>query len=843
MAAAASLYSYQDVHAATDSWKTTVGSGNWSDPTNWTLGLPVSGADASIVHADGVKREVDYDYTGTNIVNILRVNNTGGGVDTLNLSANNLSANVGSIGFSHGVGALNISGGTNTFGTLNVGSTTGTGRVTFSGGLLQAINGPEYIGQDVQSTGFMTQSGGTHTVTYDLYVGNNFGSGTYNLSDGTLSVGLSAYHIGYQRGTGVFNQSGGSVVGPYYLSIGDHGGVGVYNLDGGSITLGEALNIADWQGNVAVASGTLNMTNGSITALSAWIGKGDNTRGVIVQSGGTITLTGPGGMNISGSPYAFNINASGTYQLLGGVLASSGTGRLTVYPNSLLQVSTNATIVGFGPFNHTGGTVSFAGTLTIDSFGTAAVQSYNQTGGTFSAKGVVNNGTFGSTNGAASVGAMTGTGFLRVGGGTGTALVSADYLVQSNVTVDSGGTLNVGPVGGLVQPMAISGTMTITNAATVTLMPTANSAASSGVRTNYVKTLNIGSDGSLDLQNHFISVDNTATPFANVHQYIDAAYNRNATTGFGDYSGRGGITSSVVKAHADTMSVGYYDGALQDPSNPNNIGQVLGPNANSGAGTGIPRTQILVRPTLTGDLNGDGVVNSYDVNLFNTFGLFGSPTNLGYQAGDLNGDGVVDAKDVTIFNSAGNFNNGSYSVVTAALKGAKAASTLTGRSASPAAELNPASGTMAFSYDPATGDVKVNYNGFTGFAGKQTFNTTNRALSLIDILSTGGAFALDSTKLTPEAKLALSSTTFTGNTEINLTAVNGYLPDGTDLGRILAPGLDPAQLAGALTLTFNYTGSRQLSGGVAGLIVPEPATFSLIGFGALGLLARRRNRE
>ena len=73
-----------------------------------------------------------------------------------------------------------------------------------------------------------------------------------------------------------------------------------------------------------------------------------------------------------------------------------------------------------------------------------------------------------------------------------------------------------------------------------------------------------------------------------------------------------------------------------------------------------------------------------------------------------------------------------------------------------------------------------------------------------------------------------------------MTAVNGDLPDGTDLGHILASSLDPQGLTGALTLTFNYTGSRVLAGGVAGLIVPEPTTLSLIGLGAMGILARRR---
>ncbi len=176
----------------------------------------------------------------------------------------------------------------------------------------------------------------------------------------------------------------------------------------------------------------------------------------------------------------------------------------------------------------------------------------------------------------------------------------------------------------------------------------------------YVNTLAIGLTGLLDLGRSFLYVDNTATPFSLIHQYINAGYHINSSTGVGDYMGRGGITSSDVKANIDYKGVGYYDGSLQTAGNANNIGQILGPSSNSGAGTGIALTKILIRPTLTGDVNGDGVVNQYDVNIFNTFGLFNMSTPLGYQVGDFNGDGVVDSKDVNIFNSAGNYNNGVY---------------------------------------------------------------------------------------------------------------------------------------------------------------------------------------
>ena len=831
--------------AVNSSWLTNVGSGNWSVPGNWSTGVPTQFSTVNIVHADSINRIVAYDNEGTNNrFATFNLNNTGTGSDVLSFgNEKSISANIENVGFNGGSGGFNQMGGTHTLDALFLGNQGGTGTASLTAGMLQVGTQGEFIGKNTKtSTGVFIQSGGTHITLSDLYVGSFKGNGRYDLSNGTLAVGrFTSLWVGYDHATGIFNQSGGSVS-SFWMSVGAVDGTGTYNMDGGTVTLGEALNIGDWQSNSINASGTLNMTGGSITAALAFVGKGYNSTGLLVQNGGTIMVTGPQGLSISGG--FSNTHVSGTYQLLGGVLASSGTGKLVLYNNGTFFVSNNATIIGFGPFNQTGGTANFAGTLNISATGGGAVTSYNQTGGTFTAPSVINNGTFNSTNGTAFVGALTGTGSLTVGGGTGTALVSADSLNQTNVTVDTGGTLNVGPAGGLVSPVNITGALTITNAATVTFTPTSTPAITSGVKTNFVKTLNIGTNGILDIQNHFVSMDNTATSLATVHQYIDAVYNRNAATGIGDYAGRGGIGSSVVKANADFMSVGYYDGALQDPANPDYVGQILGPNSNSGHGTGIPRTQILVRPTLTGDLNGDGVVDSYDVNLFNSFGLFNQPTTLGYQAGDLNGDGMVDAKDVTIFNSAGNFNKGQFLAVTAFGKSRNPATLHDARPGSTAhATFNPAYGALTFNYDPATGDVKVNYNGFTGYAGKPTFNSTDRALSSIDIRSTGGAFALDATKLASAATTALPYVTLTGNTGINLSSINGYLPDGTDLGSILPTNLDPAMLADALTLAFNYTGSRDVNYGVAGLSVPEPATLYLLGIATIALFARRRRNS
>ena len=755
-------------------------------------------------------------------------------------------------------GFLNLEGGTVAVkGHLFVGNS-GAAKMIMSPSSIARVTLSKdlYIGHQSPSKALVNFDGGNVTVIGKTYIGNG-GEGTVTLS--RRSVGLVDFqddtHVGYQPASkGFLNLDGGTVAVKGHLFVGNSGqgkvilsassvagvtlyknvyvghqssGKGFVTIDGGAVAVKGIMYVGN------DGEGTYSQSGGSMIAHKMILGSGSGT-GVASVSGGTFdadtivlggTNGGSGAMRVSGiaqvvvhKGFRMNdltvdggslavlneapppdedpiLNASivGGYQRDGALYVNGGT---VTTPNIKLGLTPGFT----GSFTQSAGTV-ITGTLTLGTGGTGIV---SITGGLLTAVSTLNNGSFAQTGGISSLGAVSGTGSMTVGGGTGNTQATLDNFSQNSVTINTGGTLTVAPA-----PVRY---------------------------TNAVKTLTINGNGLLDLQNHHLLVDNTATTFAKVKQYVDAAYNRNPGTGIGDYNGRGGITSSVAKMNVDFMGVGYYNGALQNPANPDYVGQVLGPNANSGAGTGIPQTQILVRPTLTGDLNGDGVVNSYDVNLFNTFGLFNQPTNLGYQAGDLNGDGVVNAKDVTIFNSAGNFNNGSFLV-------AKAASTLAGHSAPPAAAvLNPGAGAIAFQYDPVTGNVKVNYNGFTGFPGKPTFNTTNHALSLIDILSTNpAAFPLDSSKVTWAALTALSSSTFVGNTEINLTAVNGYLPDYTDIGRILPPGLNTSQFAGSLIFSFNYTGSRQLAGGLAAPF-PEPAMLSLLGFGALGLLSRRRRQ-
>lgn len=167
-----------------------------------------------------------------------------------------------SIGNGAGSSTLNIDGGTLSVGggngsidvdNLNLGSTAGyTGSHTLSGtGTITAAN--ETIGNG--GTGTLTQTGGTHTVTGTLALGQNAGSsGTYRLQGGVLK----ANHIDtVNAGSATFQFTGGE------LAV-DHFTGHLVNA-GGALSPGNSPGITNITGDYTqTAAGLFNLEIGGL---------------------------------------------------------------------------------------------------------------------------------------------------------------------------------------------------------------------------------------------------------------------------------------------------------------------------------------------------------------------------------------------------------------------------------------------------------------------------------------------------------------------------------------------------------------------------------------------------
>ena len=176
------------------------------------------------------------------------------------------------------------------------------------GGTLSVSN--QYVGSG--GTGTFTQSGGTNTVSSNLYLGNAAtDNGTYALN-GPATLSATTQYVGYS-GTGTFSQSAGTNAltnGYVSLYLGyNTTGAGSYSLSG----------------------------SGSLSAYEQYVG--NSGTGTFSQSGGT-----------NGATYlelGVNSGASGTYNL-------SGSGQLSAMTESI-------GLSGTGTFTQTGGmnTVSY----------------------------------------------------------------------------------------------------------------------------------------------------------------------------------------------------------------------------------------------------------------------------------------------------------------------------------------------------------------------------------------------------------------------------------------------------------------------------------------------------
>ncbi len=418
---------------------------------------------------------------------------------------------------------------------------------------------------------------------------NTLSIGTLTLSGGLLSSPRTEIVVG-EFGTGSFAQTGGTLASSNLLIMGHSpGSIGSYFLSAGSMTTAEVV-VADFgtgtftqsggsnnAGSLAIglrpgSSGTYNLTAGSLSANAETVGllgvsnNANGFEGSIIQSGG---INNVGTLTF----YSGSINPT-EYLLSGGILAVSGSENILGFSSLLgsadtagflqsgglnsaasLSIDANFTNNQTAIFNLEGGTLSIAKTATVAT--TSGTASFTQSGGLFTAANLVVStlSTFMQNAGAASIGSLSNGGNIFIGTG-GNLTVNSSFSqtagqtnVNGRLTLQGGGTINGG-------------------------------------------TLQIGGNGVVDITNSSLAINYGSPandPVATIFGYLVNGYNGGAWTG------TAGIISTTAQTQGGpALSVGYVDG-------------------NTDTGTAAGPNQILIKYTLAGDANLDGVVNFADL--------------------------------------------------------------------------------------------------------------------------------------------------------------------------------------------------------------------------------------
>jgi hypothetical protein len=281
-------------------------------------------------------------------------------------------------------------------------------------------------------------------VTLDIGV-NPGSSGSYDLVGGTLEDDV----IVGDAGTGQFNNSGGTHTVSGNLIVGNQPtGIGTYTLGGGgNLTLGDA-NAQIILGNQAsgsnLAQGTFNYNTspgdaGTITfantGQSIVVGKGGS--GVFTQGGGDLNLAA----SSVGLDIAQNAGSLGQYNMNGGTLET---------------LSLNVGDGGQGQFNQSGGSATVNGNLIAgNQTGSAGTVSIGAGSVTVTGDATIGNSGFGSlsSGGGAAVdvkGSMT-IADSSAGGGVaveGGALTVGDGGSGHSLTIGTSGSMKIEDTGG-----------------------------------------------------------------------------------------------------------------------------------------------------------------------------------------------------------------------------------------------------------------------------------------------------------------------------------------------------------------------------------------------------------
>ena len=394
---------------------------NYNNPANWSLGrVPAK------VNGQPAPDDFDDAVINTNTGNIATI--------TADIAATPRDIIVGIGAGSNGL--VNHTAGTAGTGDGNwmfVGRDGGTGEYNLTGSGSLDVKGRLYVaGHDgtAPATGTLNvNTTGTITTGSDVNLGAANGTGTMNLTAGTVNVG-AWLSIGRDEngtdGTGVLNQTGGTFAVNLNTIVALPGTTGTYTMTGGTNATNGELWVGNGRDAAGPAVGTMTVNAGSVTANN-WIAVG--------RDGGTGTLNvgGTGSVReIGGGDTHFTIGTGG---LGNGTVNVSG-GGLVETNGDFIVAENNATAVG--TVNQTGGTVLVGGNLEVQRTGTGT---YNLSGGTLSVAGNIDavDGTFNFTGGKIT---RPGDGTVTINGNV--ATTGATFIdAGSGKTFDVNGTLNV----------------------------------------------------------------------------------------------------------------------------------------------------------------------------------------------------------------------------------------------------------------------------------------------------------------------------------------------------------------------------------------------------------------
>jgi hypothetical protein len=539
---------------------------------------------------------------------------------------------------------ISLNGGTFSGGTVTLGG----------GGTLDVIGGTNSIQGLTNSGAFNIQGGsavyivgplvdnGTITVNSDQVAagtvlsfdgGSLSGSGTLVLNSGSNLAQL----------TGTLTQAAGHTIagqGELTAALTNSGTVNA-NVNAGTLYLLSinATNSATFEatsgGDLSIyASSVTQGANGLITAAN-----GSNVSLVSsTVTGGTLSSSGTGVITATGTETLVSLTNNAAIQIPGGN-AVYVTGNLV--DNGSILV--NSDQVASGTFvNFDGGTLSGTGTITLNNSTSLAQLSGSltqATGHTIAGQGEItaaltNSGTvnanaggqtlyFLSTN-TTNTGTLeaTNSGILSIYNTTVTQSTNGQIAASTggNVQVNNsstvtGGTLNSSGTGVITieNNSTVSTSASVTDTGKIVLGPT-GALTINGL-------LTITGSGAVDVSNGLLTINYgaAADPNKQIHGYLATGYGGDKWTGVG-------IDSSIAATNPNLLAVGYADGSTDN-------------------GTPAVADQIIIKTTLAGDANLDGIVNFPDLLVVaQDYGKTGQD----WAHGDFNYDGIVNFPDLLL---------------------------------------------------------------------------------------------------------------------------------------------------------------------------------------------------